>query len=157
MSEEGKAPSIQYLGHSTVLVDIGGVRLLTDPLLRRRVAHLRRAGRVDATALHGVNAVLISHLHLDHLDFGSLARLDPEITAVVARGAGHLVRRKDRHRVFVEIAAGDEIELGGLRIRATPAEHDARRSRFRTRAEPVGYRIDGERSVYFAGDTDVFP
>ena len=64
--------SVEYVGHSTVLVDLNGVRLLTDPLLRNRVAHLRRAAKVDAGALRGVDAVLISHLHYDHLDLPSL-------------------------------------------------------------------------------------
>lgn len=52
---------IEYVGHATVVVDLDGVRLLTDPLLRNRVAHLRRAVPVDAKALRGIDAVLISH------------------------------------------------------------------------------------------------
>lgn len=157
MSEERSAPSIQYVGHSTVLVDMDGVRLLTDPLLRARVAHLRRAGKVDATALRGVDAVLISHLHHDHLDFGSLARLGRELPIVVPRGAGALVRRKGGRRDVIEIEAGEEISVGRLRVRATRAEHDAGRLLLGVRADPVGYRVEGERSVYFAGDTEVFP
>jgi L-ascorbate metabolism protein UlaG (beta-lactamase superfamily) len=52
---------IEYVGHATVVVDLDGVRLLTDPLLRNRVAHLRRAVPVDAKALRGLDALLISH------------------------------------------------------------------------------------------------
>ena len=63
---------IQYVGHATVVIDLDGVRLLTDPLLRTRVAHLRRVVPVDAKALRGVDAVLISHAHYDHLDLPSL-------------------------------------------------------------------------------------
>jgi L-ascorbate metabolism protein UlaG (beta-lactamase superfamily) len=66
---------IEYVGHATVAVDLDGVRLLTDPLLRNRVAHLRRATPVDARALRGVDAVLISHAHYDHLDLPSLEKL----------------------------------------------------------------------------------
>jgi L-ascorbate metabolism protein UlaG (beta-lactamase superfamily) len=157
MSEQQSAPSIVYVGHGTVLVDMDGVRVLTDPLLRRRVAHLRRAGKVDVTALRGVDAVLISHLHYDHLDFGSLARLGSEIPIVVPRGAGALVRRKGGRSGVIEIATDEEISIGRLRIRATHAEHDSQRLPFGIRADPIGYRIDGQRSVYFAGDTDVFP
>ena len=78
--------AIQYVGHATTLVDIGGVRLLTDPLLRNRVAHLRRAVKVDAGALRGVDAVLVSHLHYDHLDLPSLEKLGRDMPVVAPRG-----------------------------------------------------------------------
>ena len=55
------------MGHATVLVELGGVRLLTDPLLRDRLAHLKRVrGRPPADIGLGIDAVLISHLHHDH-------------------------------------------------------------------------------------------
>ena len=60
--------NLTYTGHSTVMIEMDGIRLLTDPLLRRRVAHLGRL--VDAPNLNGsrVDAVLISHMHWDHVD-----------------------------------------------------------------------------------------
>lgn len=149
--------SIEYVGHATVLVDLDGVRLLTDPLLRNRVAHLRRAGKVDAAALRGVDAVLISHLHYDHLDLPSLQRLGREMPVVAPHGAGALIRRQAGVKSVVEMRAGDEIRIGGVTVLATRAEHDAGRMPLGARAEPLGYVIDGAgRTVYFAGDTDVF-
>ena len=94
MSDAAPRAAIEYVGHATVLVDLDGVRLLTDPLLRNRVAHLRRAAKVDAGALRGVDAVLISHLHYDHLDLPSLQRLGREMPVVAPHGAGALIRRK---------------------------------------------------------------
>ena len=91
---DSRRASIGYIGHATVLVDLGGVKLLTDPLLRNRVAHLRRAAKVDPAALRGVDAVLISHIHYDHLDLPSLQRLGRDMPVVVPRGAGGLIRRK---------------------------------------------------------------
>jgi L-ascorbate metabolism protein UlaG (beta-lactamase superfamily) len=155
--EAANTPAIQYIGHGTVLVELDGVRLLTDPLLRGRVAHLRRAGGAEAMVPPDLDAVLISHLHFDHLDFGSLARLGPDVRVVVPRGAGALVGGKSRRENVTEIAAGETIEIDGLRVRATPAEHGRTRLPFGARADPLGYRLEGERSVYFAGDTDVFP
>ena len=68
--------SMAYLGHSTVLIDIGGIRVLTDPILRRRVGPLVRAGApVDPASWSRVDVVLISHSHWDHLDYGSLRLL----------------------------------------------------------------------------------
>jgi len=149
--------SVQYVGHATVLVNLNGVRLLTDPLLRNRVAHLRRAVKVDAGALRGVDAVLISHLHYDHLDLPSLQRLGRDMPVVAPHGAGALIRRKAGVKSVVELRPGEQIEIGALTVRATSAEHDTGRLPFGIRAEPVGYVIEGgDRSVYFAGDTDVF-
>src|SRR6476619_3646265 len=150
--------SIGYIGHGTVLVDLAGVKLLTDPLLRNRVTHLRRAAKVDAAALRGVDAVLLSHLHYDHLDMPSLQRLGREMPVVAPRGAGALIKRQAGSTNVTEMRAGEEIQIGALTVRAVPAEHDTRRLPFGARAEPLGYVIEGAgRSVYFAGDTDVFP
>jgi L-ascorbate metabolism protein UlaG (beta-lactamase superfamily) len=148
---------IAYVGHGTVLVDLNGVRLLTDPLLRNRVAHLRRAAKVDAGALRGVDAVLISHLHYDHLDLPSLQRLGRDMPVIVPQGAGALVRRKAAVKHVVEMREGEQIEIGAVTIRATHASHDPGRMPFGVRAEPLGFVIEGGgRSVYFAGDTDLF-
>jgi L-ascorbate metabolism protein UlaG (beta-lactamase superfamily) len=148
--------SIEYVGHATVLVDLDGVRLLTDPLLRNRVAHLRRAAKVDAGALRGVDAVLISHLHYDHLDLPSLQRLGREMPVVAPRGAGALIKRQAGIKNVIELTEGEEFRIGALTVRATRAEHDSARLPFGTRADPLGYVIEGGRSIYFAGDTDTF-
>ena len=100
---------ITYVGHATVLIDMDGVRLLTDPVLRGRVAHLRRRGPVPADALRGVDTVLISHAHMDHLDPPSLAKLGEEMPMVVPRGAGPLLRRK-RFRRVIEIDEGADVQ-----------------------------------------------
>jgi L-ascorbate metabolism protein UlaG (beta-lactamase superfamily) len=146
---------IEYVGHATVLIDMDGVKILTDPLLRNRVTHLRRAVKVDASALRGVDAVLISHLHYDHLDKPSLRRLGRDVPVVMPRGSGRLLRRKGFTSV-TEIGVGEEISIGALRVRATHADHDQKRLPLGAKAEPVGYVVEGHQSVYFAGDTDLF-
>jgi L-ascorbate metabolism protein UlaG (beta-lactamase superfamily) len=146
---------IAYVGHATVLVELDGVRLLTDPLLRPRLLHLRRVGKVAAHVSDGLDAVLISHLHFDHLDFPSLEQIGRDVRVVVPRGAGRLVEGKGFGSV-TELAVGEELRLGTLAVRATPARHDAARMPFGRRAEPMGYVIDGSCSVYFAGDTELF-
>ena len=147
--------SIQYVGHATVFVDLDGVRLLTDPMLRNRVAHLRRATRVSPRAVRGVDAVLISHGHYDHLDLPSLEKLGKKLPIVVPRGLGGLLRKK-RFESVLEIEAGENLAIGDVEIRAVRAEHDRSRGPFGASADPVGYIVSGSTSIYFAGDTDLF-
>ena len=110
-------------------------------------------------SLRGVDAVLISHLHYDHLDMPSLQRLGREMPVVAPRGAGALIKRKAGVTNVIELSAGEEIQIGaadGAR-RSAPSTTPGRLP-FGARAEPLGYVIEGAgRSVYFAGDTDVFP
>lgn len=143
------------MGHSTVLVDMDGVKVLTDPVLRPRVMHLRRAHKVDMRAIRGVDAVVVSHLHFDHLDLPSLERLGRELPLVLPRGGGALVRRRG-FRAVTEIEVHEQLAIGSLTIRATPATHSDERMPLGAKADPVGYLLEGTRSVYFAGDTELF-
>lgn len=164
MTEQGEggrkaalAPSacVTYIGHATVLVDLDGVRLLTDPVLRSRVMHLRRIGPVAASALRGLDAVLLSHGHWDHLDLPSLDRLGRTLPVVCPRGLGVLLRRR-RFEHVVEVEAGEEIRIGALTLAATVAEHDGGRGPLGAKAASIGYLVTGTRRIYFAGDTDLF-
>jgi L-ascorbate metabolism protein UlaG (beta-lactamase superfamily) len=146
---------VRWLGHSTVLIELDGVRVLTDPLLRRRVVHLRRSTPAPAADAN-VDAVLISHGHHDHLDLPSLRKLPRSVPVVVPQGLGELVRKQGFGDVR-EVLAGDELDVSGLRIRVSHAEHDPRRAGSSARAAPVGYALLGSSRVFFAGDTDVFP
>ena len=143
---------ITYLGHATTLVELDGVRLLTDPVLRRRVAHLLRVAPVPALA--DPEAVLISHGHLDHLDRSSLRRLSREAVLVVPRGLARQVSPLGFREVH-EVEAGDEVEIGPVTVRTTPAEHGGRSTPGRP-AGAVGYALLGSGRVFFAGDTDLF-
>ncbi len=150
------ARSLTWIGHATALVDVGGRRVLTDPLLRRRVAHLRRRTG-DAPAVPDVDLVLLSHAHMDHLHVPSLRSLPPEVPVVAPRGTARLLRRAGRRRV-VEVTAGDHVDVDGVSLTVTPAAHPSGRGpHSRVDADPVGYviDIDGHRT-YFAGDTDLF-
>jgi L-ascorbate metabolism protein UlaG (beta-lactamase superfamily) len=146
---------LTWLGHSTVLIELDGVRLLTDPLLRRRVAHLRRTGPdVDAAALADLDAVLVSHAHYDHFDVPSLRRLGRSVRLVVPRGTGRLLRVRG-FRSVTELRPDDEATVGSVVVRATHAEHGGGRP-FAFRAPSLGYLVSGSARLYFAGDTDLF-
>jgi L-ascorbate metabolism protein UlaG (beta-lactamase superfamily) len=147
--------SVEYVGHSTVRIELDGVRLLTDPLLRSRVAHLRRAVPPPIDATRNVDAVLVSHAHYDHLDLPSLSRLGGSVPVVVPRGLGALLRRRRFERV-IEVDEGEQVSFGPVTVRAVHADHEGDRGPFGTRAQALGYAVLGSRRVYFAGDTDLF-
>jgi len=150
------AERLTWLGHATVLLEVGGARLLTDPLLRDRVGHLRRQAAMPRhdTTTH-IDAVLVSHLHLDHLDAGSMRRLPREVPVIAPTGAGALLRRLGFGRT-TEVSAGETVQVAGVTVAAVPAVHDGRRHPLAPLAEAVGYVVTGEHRVYFAGDTDLF-
>lgn len=152
------------------------MRLLTDPVLRDRVLHLRRHAEPPGPEFErGIDAILISHLHYDHLDLPSLRRLDPGTPVIVPAGAGRLIRRAGFETV-IELRAGEATTVrsrhgpgpaspggagdddpGRVEVHAVPARHRGRRRPFGLEADPIGFEIAGSRRLYFAGDTDFFP
>lgn len=148
--------AVTWAGHATVLVELDGARLLTDPVLGARVGPLvRRAAPVDDELGGGLNAVLLSHMHADHAHLRSLRRLQEDVPVLAPRGAGGWLRRHGVSRV-TELRPGEHVDLGAVRVRATPARHQARRRPLGVRAEPIGFLIEGTQGCYFAGDTDLF-
>lgn len=145
---------LTWLGHSTVLVELGGERLLTDPALRGRVFHLRRHGQAPG-APESIDAVLLSHLHFDHLDLPSLRMLEPRPRLVCPTGSGSFLARAGFPDA-VELAPGESVALGGVRVTATPADHRGTRRPGGPAVRPLGFVLSEERSIYFAGDTDLF-
>lgn len=150
---------VQWVGHATALVEVGGLRILTDPLLTRRVAHLRRRRTVPTPEVADVDAVLLSHAHLDHLHLPSLRRIRPNARFFTPVGTGRLLRAAGFGDV-TEVRVGDSIDLDGAPVTAevVPAAHKhGRGPHSRVTAPPVGYVVSGEgRRVYFPGDTDLF-
>lgn len=155
---------ITWWGHATCTVEDSGVRLLTDPLFARRLAHLRRRrGMVPPPEAAVADAVLVSHLHADHLHLPSLARLAPGTRLLVPRGARRAVPGLARVAgvrglAVTEVSPGDEVAVrDGVRVRAVSARHDGRRLPFGPQLAPaLGYVVEGAARTYFAGDTGLF-
>jgi L-ascorbate metabolism protein UlaG (beta-lactamase superfamily) len=147
---------LTFVGHSTVLVEMAGERLLTDPLLVDGVAHIRRRVPVpDVEALSTLSAILISHAHADHLHAPSLRRLRATCPVIAPRGCARLLRRAASGKV-VELDEGERRAVGAVGVEAVPAHHDGRRHPLGPPMPALGFLLDGPARIYFAGDTDLF-
>jgi L-ascorbate metabolism protein UlaG (beta-lactamase superfamily) len=147
---------VTYVGQATVLIEMDGMRILTDPVLKRWVGPLRRYGCLpDPTIHHGIDVVLISHQHLDHLDTTSLRLLPKSAVVIGPPLTGGTVHRVG-FKTVVETRRDTALHLGGLEIVAVHARHTRRRWILSSPTEPLGFIIHGSSTVYFAGDTGLF-
>jgi L-ascorbate metabolism protein UlaG (beta-lactamase superfamily) len=149
---------VNYVGHATVLLDIGQIRVLTDPILRDRVLFLQRHGRNPAPGLleeHPPDIVLLSHLHYDHADLPSLRQLTPATTVIAPKGSGRYLARWAGVQVY-EVSEGDKVQVADVEITALPADHGLPISILRPMDATLSYVMRNRLSVYFAGDTDLF-
>jgi L-ascorbate metabolism protein UlaG (beta-lactamase superfamily) len=153
---------LRFVGHSTVRLELAGHVVLTDPVLTDRVSALRRVTRSSTSADRAdVDLVLLSHLHGDHVHLPSLRLLSPHVRVVVPRGAGDWLRSRGIRNVD-ELAPGEELTHGDLRVTGVRADHSGHRWGPRSTRGPqavaMGHLIEGaDQRVYAAGDTDLFP
>jgi L-ascorbate metabolism protein UlaG (beta-lactamase superfamily) len=145
---------IVYVGHATVLIELDGARLLTDPVLGEWVGPLHRHGPAPAReTTERLDAVLISHLHRDHVDPRSLRRVAAGVPLIVPAGTRAFFERRGFGGV-VELAPGQSHRIGPLLVTATAADHEI--GRRGVAGAPIGFLVEGSRRAYFAGDTDLF-
>ena len=142
----GSRLALDFIGRSSV-VELDGVRLLTDPVTGGRVQPLRRVEPVPGRdRLRDIDAVLIAHLHCDHLDVPSLRDLGRDTAIFVPAGAGSWLRRIGFPDVR-ELAVGGSAEVWGLFVGAVLAVHSGHRPPFGPTAPPPGFVVRGSRSV----------
>jgi L-ascorbate metabolism protein UlaG (beta-lactamase superfamily) len=152
----GPGARVTYIGHATTLLELDGLRLLTDPLLRNRVAHLRRYAPPPVVEGIAPDAVLVSHAHRDHLDKPSLRVVARDCPVLIPRGCARLLRG-ERLGHLVEVDVGTAVAIGSVTVVATRAVHDVRRDPFRRPLPALGFVAEGTSRAYFAGDTGLFP
>ncbi|MFV2062149.1 MAG: MBL fold metallo-hydrolase [Chloroflexota bacterium] len=153
---EVRPAQIIFLGHSTIVIDIDGVRILTDPILRPRAGPLVRLPKaIEAEHWADVDTVLISHSHWDHLDYGSLKMVGTGASIAVPAGMGAELLKRGFSDV-IELMPGEDHEVRGVRIEATHAEHKGFGPPVGPTERSIGFLVHGSRTVYFAGDTAFF-
>lgn len=159
------AMQFTWVGHSTWLIQVGGLNILTDPIwsrfcspvplwsLRRRVAP-----GVPFEKLPRIDLVLLSHSHYDHCDVPTLRRLGAAPAYAVPAGLTQFVARKTGSRVH-EAEWGETLAVAGAKLTAVPALHfSARTGKDRNQTLWCGWLLEvaGKR-IYFAGDTGLAP
>ncbi len=157
---------VTFIGHSSFLIELGGIRALVDPVFARSLVVLRRQRLpgLDWESLPAINAVLLTHAHMDHLNVRSLRRVirrtrrisgrSPEV--VVPRGVEDLVNRLGFARVHT-MEWWQEAQIAGLRVTMTPAQHWGARMFSDVHRGFGGYVLEaaGVR-VFHSGDTAYF-
>lgn len=156
---------IFFIGHSTLLIEFGDQRILTDPVWSDTVSPVRGSGPrrfsppgIPFEQLPPLTAVLVSHNHYDHLDRATIMRLRKHATFVAPSGLGPWFHTAGCRRVK-DLAWWQSIEIDGLKITATPAQHWSKRTPFDTnRTWWCSFVIEhAGRKVFFAGDSGYFP
>jgi L-ascorbate metabolism protein UlaG (beta-lactamase superfamily) len=147
---------VTFLGHASTVLEMDGVRLVTDPVLRRLVGPLyRRVPQPLMGPLVDPDAILISHLHLDHYDPRSLRMFRRDTPVVAPVGAGLSLRWRGFREIY-EIEPGERLRLGAVDVVGAEAQHRGTRHPLAARTPSLGYVVSGSKSLYFAGDTGFF-
>ena len=153
--------TVSWLGHATVLLNVFGTKVLTDPVLERRIGLGRGVVKVGPRRLvepalrkrelPGLDVVLLSHAHMDHTDLGTLRAIPPRVRVVVQSGNRDLVRRF--HEVD-ELAWGERTRIGELEVESVETRHWGARMVTDRHRGWGGYLLrKAGRAVLFGGDT----
>ena len=153
--------TVSWLGHATVLLNILGTSIVTDPVLERRIGLGRGVVKLGPRRLiqpalrkrelPRLDAVLLSHAHMDHTDLGTLRAIPPGTRVVVQSGNRDLVRR---FHAVDELAWGETTRIGDLEVESIETRHwGARMVTDRHRGWGGDLLRKAGRTVLFGGDT----
>jgi L-ascorbate metabolism protein UlaG (beta-lactamase superfamily) len=155
--------SAVWIGHATVLLRVGGLTILTDPVLSNRVGvglglitggpQRLLAPALSMRELPPIDLILISHAHFDHLDRPTLCRLPKDTPVVTAHHTLDLIRDLGFRRI-AELQWGESLDFSGLKITAREVNHWGARTFFDHHRGFNAYLLESaDRRVLYGGDT----
>ena len=167
LRENSQQASVTWVGHSTLLVQIEGINILTDPIWSKTASPIPPLGPrrlvepgLAIDDLPPIDLVVISHNHYDHFDLPTLrllAQRDKNTHFYVPLANGKLLRKNGINQV-TEMNWGDSVKVANLTIHCLPSQHWSKRSLSDTnKAAWASWAITGpSKRFYFAGDTGYF-
>ena len=153
-----------WIGHSTFVIKVDDLTILTDPVFSNRASPFRRFGpqrlippSIDLEQLPKIDVVTISHNHYDHLDIRSLkklSQLNPELIFLIPRGDIDIFTKRKIKNVK-EFSWWDHIKINEFTFTFTPVQHWSARGLFdRNESLWGGWFIQTDKfSIFHAGDT----
>ncbi|MBW1991632.1 MAG: MBL fold metallo-hydrolase [Deltaproteobacteria bacterium] len=156
---------VTWIGHSTFLLQVAGLNILTDPIFSQRASPLGLVGPkrrvppgLSLEELPPVHATVISHNHYDHLDRRTVVRLGHSVQFFVPLGLASWFHRNGLFRVQ-ELDWWQTASFGAVRLHCVPAQHFSMRTLFdRNRTLWCGWVLETPAGrIYFTGDTGYCP
>ncbi|MFJ5716352.1 MBL fold metallo-hydrolase [Neobacillus sp. NPDC093127] len=157
--ENRSRTSYTWVGHSTFLIQLNGINIVTDPVWAKRMGFQKRLTEpgISLADLPEIDLVVISHGHYDHLDFPTLKKLKGNPHYLVPVGLKSLFIRKGYQQV-TEMSWWESTEYRGITVHFVPAQHWTRRTLRDMNSSHWGGWIfqTAEETYYFVGDTGYF-
>lgn len=153
-SDEIVENSVNWFGHATTVINLSNKIIITDPVFSDLLGYFKRVSKKPSYINNlRVDYILLSHGHMDHLNFSSLRKLNKDAIIIVPKGYVRLAKLLGFKNVFL-LHPGDVYEDAFIKITAYEANHDGRRFYFGHDNESISYLIErANKSIFFAGDT----
>lgn len=139
LKDNTELPSITWIGHSTFLIQIAGLNIITDPVWAGQMAFQKRLAPpgIPIEQMPPIDVILISHSHYDHLNISSIRRLSGPKQMIVPAGLSTKLKLKGFARVK-ELHWWESMRVGEAKFTFVPSQHWTRRNPWDTNSSHWG-------------------